>query len=909
MSRKGAPVFTQQPNRLADEKWKRAYALFERALELPAGERLAFSQRASQDPEVLRLVLELLESEPPDDALPHPGRDYGRFAIGDLLGRGGMGEVYSARDKELNREVAMKFLSPHNLGSSGLVERLIKEARAASALNHPGIVTVYEVIRSKDSLAIVMERVEGMALRKMCGAPNPAEQVARWGRQIAEALAAAHTGGVVHRDIKPENLMIRPDGYVKVLDFGVAVQIGAEDDLAGIPIGTLGYMSPEQIEGKPLTGASDVFSLGVVVTELATGRHPFLQDTAELTSRAIQTAEPGWLTGNQYRIAEPLGSLLRSMLAKEPEGRPSAAIVAARLAAIAHEPAASAWKRWTVSALAALIVCLAMAAWLARDQGTPGGAPRILPVTAFGGLERNPSLSPDGDRIAFAWNGPEQDNWDIYVKRIGEDVPRRLTMDRAEDFNPIWSPDGRQIAFLRKTPDSEAPLIVIVPADGGTERPVTRTAVLMMGSTHPIAWWPDSKSLVYQRSRIRELGIFRRSLETEQEERLTSVGNRLHNQGQPVPIDERRLALVLYVGSGRCAVCLAVRGNAPHCLDPGENINGLVWEADKKSLLYATTSAIWRVPVRGDRLGKATRILNGAFPDLTGDRQARRLAFTKSYSDLNVWKIAPGARQAKKLIASSAADTNAAYSPDGERIVFTSDRSGSSQLYVSGKDGSGVRQLTSIAGDVGTAEWSPDGKWIAFEASAPDTRFVNIYIVSADGGAPRRLTDDAAVRLFPTWSQDGNWIYFVNARRDLWKIPSSGGTALHVVDQLGLNDPRFSADGRYLYSMKLQGPIVNGGIRRLELASGAETMVGGTERAVLRNWTLGRNGIYFVDAPAPYVLRFLDLKRHRVSRIANLPEKPTSRERGLNISPDGTSLLYTSVDTQIGDIMLIEGIR
>src|SRR5262249_25910167 len=209
--------------------------------------------------------------------------------------------------------------------------------RAASALNHPGIVTVHEVIRSEDSLAIVMERVDGTALRNLCGKTNAVADVARLGSQIAEALAAAHAAGVVHRDIKPENVMVRADGYVKVLDFGAAVAIGAGDDLAGNPIGSLGYSWPGQSQGKHLTGASDVFSLGIVLTELASGRHPFLQDTAALTSQAIQTSQPAWPTANEHKIAEPLGSLLRSMLAKEPERRPSAGMVAARLAAIARK--------------------------------------------------------------------------------------------------------------------------------------------------------------------------------------------------------------------------------------------------------------------------------------------------------------------------------------------------------------------------------------------------------------------------------------------------------------------------------------------------------------------------------------------------------------------------------------------
>ena len=200
-------MFPERAKQGEDERWKSAYAWFERAMELPAGERSAFLQQAIQDPEVLRLVLDLIESQQrleeakePEGALrPHPGDHYGRFAIGELLGRGGMGEVYSAHDTELNRAVAMKFLSPQKLGSSGTVQRLIQEARAASALNHPGIVTVYEVIRSEDSLAIVMERVEGMAVRSLCGKPNPAAEVARLGSQIGEALAAAHAAGVVHR--------------------------------------------------------------------------------------------------------------------------------------------------------------------------------------------------------------------------------------------------------------------------------------------------------------------------------------------------------------------------------------------------------------------------------------------------------------------------------------------------------------------------------------------------------------------------------------------------------------------------------------------------------------------------------------------------------------------------------------
>jgi Tol biopolymer transport system component len=667
-------------------------------------------------------------------------------------------------------------------------------------------------------------------------------------------------------------------------------------------------MSPEQIQGKPLTGASDIFSLGVVLTELASGHHPFLQETAALTSWAIQTSEPAWLSSNEFKIAEPLGSLLRSMLAKELERRPSAAMVAARLASIAREPAAGAWRRWTVPAMAALAVCLAMAVWIWRDKATPVRAPRITPFTAYEGLERNPSFSPNGNQIAFSWNGPDQKNWDIYVKAIGEDVPRRLTTNPAEDFNPIWSPDGQQIAFLRRTSHTSMPLIVIVPAAGGPEREVTRLTAFFMNITHPIAWWPDGKSLVYRKPlRPRTTGsLYRRFVDTGEEKPLAYEDDP-GTDSQPTAVDENRLAVIRNLNSARSAVCLAVRGGKTECLPPGELIDGLVLQPDGKSLLYAAESAIWRVAVRGNHLGRANRVLDGSFPDLTGDRQGKRLAFTRAYTDLNIWKITLGSRKVEKLISSSAEEADADYSPDGERIAFTSNRSGHSELYTCQKDGSGVRQLTSLRGDVGSPVWSPDGRSIAFDAVTEDTRWANVYIVSAAGGAPRHLTNgDQGAAIFPLWSSDGRWIYYSIGRISFWKIPWDGGTAVQVSNFGGKADPRLSGDGRSVYYM---GQVFEGGVHRLDLASSNHTIVAGTERAMYRNWALAGGGIYFVEDTAPTLLRFLDFRTNRVKTAANLPGKPNTRKRGLAISPDGSSLLYTSVDNEIGDIMLIEGIR
>src|SRR5215469_661738 len=336
------------------DQWRAVMDLFDAAAELPADQRRAFLESSTSSPDVVKEVLALLAKlEASDDASAAPAHQaperIGRYEIVGKLGRGGMGQVYTALDTELGRFVALKFLAPEVVATKPAMDRLIREAKAASSLNHPHIVTVYEVVRSGDEVALAMELVEGEALRSYCGQAQPVAQVIRWGRQTAQALAAAHGRNIVHGDIKPENVMARPDGYVKVLDFGLARQLtpAGERDSASVSAlsasstrlaGTLSYMAPEQAQGEAATTASDVFSLGIVLFELATGTHPFRSDSPLDTAHAIAHADPKSPNALNHEIPAALNSLLLAMLAKRADERPAAAEVDRRLSELERAP-------------------------------------------------------------------------------------------------------------------------------------------------------------------------------------------------------------------------------------------------------------------------------------------------------------------------------------------------------------------------------------------------------------------------------------------------------------------------------------------------------------------------------------------------------------------------------------------
>jgi len=530
-----------------DRQWREAWEIFRTARDLAGEERRSFLSSLHTDPDIFEEVIVMLEEaadETPSEVPSRIGTRFGRYEILERLGSGGMGEVYSAHDAELDRMVALKFLSAEMAVSRPAVERLVREAKAASALNHPHIVTVYEVIPIGDDMAIAMELVEGAAIRKSCGKPNEISKTIDWGRQIAQALTAAHRRNIIHRDIKPENLMVRTDGILKVLDFGLARKSTLEDlgplTNSSAPLaGTLNYMAPEQTRAEPATSASDIFSLGIVLFELATGTHPFRADSPIDTAHAIAHAEPKRPSVLNPTVPPALNTLLLAMLDKDVAKRPSAPEVDRRLSELALTDTRRSPRRVLWVSTSVLAMALAGLALLYRERIFPAREPSLTQLTLQVNENRvtAAAVSPDGKNLAFAAFGGS-----VFLQRMSDgfsrslSTPAGLRVDRiawfhdgsrllvsgssvgdnpvgdfqagiwilaiqggeprkiiADGVNGVPSPDGTRVALT----SSDNSIVWVAAADGSGPRQIRSGG--QTSSFSSLIWSADGKRVAYER--------------------------------------------------------------------------------------------------------------------------------------------------------------------------------------------------------------------------------------------------------------------------------------------------------------------------------------------------------------------------------------------------------------------------
>ena len=548
---------------------------------------------------------------------------------------------------------------------------------------------------------------------------------------------------------------------------------------------------------------------------------------------------------------------------------------------------------------------------------------KIVPVTSLPGNEDQAAFSPDGNQIAFVWNGEKEDNSDIYVKMIGAEQPLRLTTNPAADTDPTWSPDGRYVAFLR--PSAENGGVFLVPSLGGAERKLANVfpyRPVVIGNT--LSYSPDGKLLAVpdKNSQQQPFSIFSISVETGEKSKLTApAGGSVGDFFPAFSPDQKTLAFVRVVSIATADIYLQpLAGGDPKRLTVEDtSIRGLSWSSDGKEIVFASrrggsTYNLWEISTAGGQPERLTTAERDVYSP-TISRQKNRLAYTQSLMDGNIWRIGlhnPKGRDDSplKLISSTQEESGPQYSPDGKRIVFASRRSGSFEIWLCESDGSNPRQLTSIGGPLaGTPRWSPDGRQIAFDSWIEGN--ADIYVISAEGGKPRRLTFDADEDITPSWSQDGRWIYFGCTRSgsmQIWKVPSEGGPALQVTRQGGFEGFE-SADGRFFYYAKGRAMP---GIWRVPVAGGDETLVLNEHQAGLwRYWAVTDKGIYFATAEVPShpLIEFFNFTTAKVTQLAKLDTPLFKTDPGLAVSPDGQWLLVVQMDASGSDIVMADNFR
>ncbi len=547
-----------------------------------------------------------------------------------------------------------------------------------------------------------------------------------------------------------------------------------------------------------------------------------------------------------------------------------------------------------------------------------GPAPRVVPFTSYPGNECCPSFSPDGNQIAYVWGGEKGDNSDIYIKLIDAGSPLRLTTNPGTDTMPAWSPDGRFIAFVRYSKEEIG--IFMIPALGGAERSL-RLAKGKEPNIGGLSWSPDGKHLAFSISASAQEPnkIFLMSVESLEESQLTSLPSGFGDFGPDVSPDGKMIAFIRMLGSGPNSeiYLMPATGGAPKRLtfDDRPIGDGIAWMPDGKEIIYSSVRdgslRLMRVTASGGTPEQVADVGNNAYSVAISSR-GNRLAYLQYKDDVNIWRFDANAKTNRKtvpvkLISSTLQENSPQYSPDGQRIVFTSSRSGSFEIWVSQSDGTNPVQITSLGNvSTGTPRWSPDGRQIAFDTIIEGQR--DVFAINASGGNPRHITSESANDVRPSWSRDGKWIYFGSERTgswQVWKAPAEGGAAVQVTKQGG-REAFESPDGRFTYYTKGLGVT---SLWRIPTEGGEESQV--LDLIPQGFWAVLEQGIYYLNPRATprWTLEFFSFATSRVTQLGVIEKNIGLGTPGFAVSPDGRWILLAQYDQSEGDIMLMENFR
>jgi len=735
-----------------------------------------------------------------------PGQTLLHYRIVEKIGSGGMGEVWSAEDTKLRRMIALKTLPRWTTADDYTRARFEREAQAIAALNHPNIVTLHSVEEADGFPFLTMELIDGEPLSRHLKHALPIERLFSVAIPLADAVGAAHEQGILHRDLKPDNVMLTKTGRVKVLDFGLAKLRGetteeaAESDPTGSLTrdgkiaGTAAYMSPEQAEGMALGPPSDVFALGVLLYQMACGKRPFSGGTSISMISSILKDEPPRVTEINRDLPPHLGRIVRRCLDKNPTRRyPTAGELRNELDFLREEiagsdgepegrPAGRPSSKGLVATVAALalMTLVAAAGWLrSTGDGSAALGVTVSQQTFHGGVETNPTLSPDGQLLAYEALSPDGDS-DVFLERVDGRNPINLTDEsNAFDGAPAFSPDGTRIAFRS---DRDGGGLYVMGATGESVRRITD-----FGSDP--AWSPDGTQLAFATERVES--PLRRSLLSELwvadvatgETRKIYAGDAVQPSWSP---NGQRIAFwtahVGEAGSGqRDLGSVRADGTDPVVIDDDPSLDWLpVWSPDGRALYFAS-----------DRGGS-----------------------------MNLWRIGIDEATGRPLGEARPITTPAmwsgpfAISADGKRIAYTA-LDESARLIgvpfdpVEGELVGEPVPITRGALQVHTWDASPDGEWIAFTNAG---RQEDLYLIRCDGSGLRRVTDDLDKDRGVSWLDDERLIFYSGrgGGYEVWTVRKDGSELRQTTESTGhaLWMPRVSADGARLLAHNAEGTYV-----------------------------------------------------------------------------------------------------
>ncbi|HME37149.1 MAG TPA: protein kinase [Candidatus Sulfotelmatobacter sp.] len=865
-----------------------------------------------------------------------PGTRLSQYEILSPLGAGSMGEVYRARDTRLDRDVAIKVLPELASTAPDRLQRFEVEAKAAAALNHPNILAVYQMGTYAGVPYLVSELLEGKTLAETVRrGPLPLRKAIDYGVQIAHGLAAAHEKGIVHRDLKPDNLFVTKNGRIKILDFGLAKVIPPNDPAAnpaptltlpGVAMGTVGYMSPEQVRGLETDHRTDIFAFGAILYEMVMGKRSFERKTSADTMSAILNEDPVPISDLAPETPVALQKVVLRCLEKNAEQRfQSASDLAFALEALSDSALAApsgahaiqkdgtsraakiATKEQphrypTLLAAAALgVVLVATAAYFWMQPAPLPTVSNYMQLTHDG--QPKSLIGTDGSRLYLGLGAGSSESLarhGVAEMSISGGEPRRISIMPSPDMVPVdLSPDGPELLVVDGRGAPPRGPIWSLPILGGSPRR------LGDASGETAAWSPDGKMLAY--SDLSDLFVAKAD-GTDFHKLLTVKGD---IKNVTWSSDNSHVQFDTTESAGTTGQQLlwevSVAGTDLHRLlggahDPPDQCCGK-WTSDGKYFVFQSNGQIWALPRKGSwfhskpkpfALTSSPLSLSSPLPS----RDGKKLFLVGQNYRGELVRYDQKSGQFSSFLGGISAEY-VAFSKDGQWVTYVSYREGT--LWRSRMDGSERLQLTYPPMYPVLPRWSPDGKKIIFfEFASSAGKPARIYEVSPDGGSPRQLLpDDPRQQLDPNFSPDGSKIVFSNESNDR-------SSAIHVFDvasrkvtdlpdSQGMFSPRWSPDGRYVSAFSADSKTLL--LFDFQTQKWAELATGSLSWL---SWSHDGQYVYVLDNGGKNAVVRIRISDHRAEQVADLKNFATAGRYGgcLALAPDDSPLLLRDTGTQ-----------